>query len=391
MPEMPTAVLIDTVRTPSGRGRPGGALAHRHPVDLFATVIAALVERTGIDPATIDDVMGGCLSQAGRQATNVTRSAALAAGLPESVPAVTIDRQCGSSQQAVAFAVQAVMSGQADAVIAGGVEMMSSNPIGFAELGEDRVGERLAARYPDGFVGQGVSAELIAARRGFGRDELDAFAAESHRRAAAAESAGAFDGERIEVDGVRADETVRPATTVEALAALSPAFRSDEMARRFPEIGWVVTAGSSSPYTDGASAVLVMSETAALSAGLTPRARFHAAAVVGSDPIEMLTGILPATRRILERTGLGVDDMDVIEVNEAFAPVPLAWIHEFGADPLRVNPLGGAIALGHALGSSGTRLLGTLLTALERDGGRWGLQVMCEGAGMANAILIERI
>ncbi len=388
---MTSAVLIDAVRSPSGRGKPGGQLADVHPVDLFATMLEALVDRTGLDPATVDDVIGGCLSQVGRQAVNITRSAVLAAGFPETVPATTIDRQCGSSQQAATFAAQGVMAGSYDVVIAGGVELMSSNPINSATLGQDHTGPKLGARYPQGFVGQGISAELIAARWGLSRERLDDFAALSHERAAAAQRDGLFDDELIHIGSAAVDETVRPATTREGLAALSPAFRDEALGERFAEIDWRITAGNSSPLTDGASAVLIMSEHAAVRHGLRPRARFHSFAVTGYDPIEMLTGVIPATKRILERSRLSIDDIDIFEVNEAFACVPLAWLDDTGADPSRLNVLGGAIALGHALGSSGTRLLTTMLGALEQTGGRYGLQVMCEGAGMANATIIERL
>ena len=375
---MTTAVIVDAVRTPSGRGKPGGALADQHPVDLFASVLTALVSRSGLDPALIDDVIGGCVSQAGTQAVNVTRSAVLAAGFPASVPAVTIDRQCGSSQQAVHFAAQGIMAGQYDIVIAGGVEMMSRNPINFATMGLDPWGSA-AERYD--FVGQGVSAELVAARWNIEREELDEFAARSHRLAASSDFSN-------EIVGGDLDETIRAQSD---LSALKPAFYTPELAARFPEIDWRITAGNSSPLTDGASAALIMSAEKASQLGLRPRARFHSFAVIGSDPIEMLTGIIPATRRILERSGLSLDDIDVYEINEAFASVPLAWQREFDSDPSRLNPRGGAIALGHALGSSGTRLLATLLTDLELSGGRFGLQVMCEGAGMANATIIERL
>lgn len=384
---MPTAVIVDAVRTPSGRGKPGGRLSAHHPVDLLATMLEALVARTGIDPATVDDVIGGCLSQIGTQAVNVTRNAVLAAGFPESVPATTVDRQCGSSQQAAAFAAQGVIAGAYDVVIACGVELMSSHPINAATLGEDYLGPRVQARYPDGLVGQGVSAELIAAKWDLSRGELDAYAERSHRLAAEAD----FSREIVAVDGHTADETVRPGTTLESLAALKPAFHNEELGRRFPQIDWRITAGNSSPLTDGASAVLIMSEERALQLGLTPRARFHSFAVVGSDPLEMLMGVVPATRRVLQRAGLAVSSIDSFEVNEAFASVPLAWQKELGADPERVNPRGGAIALGHALGSSGTRLLATMLGTLEQTGGRFGLQVMCEGGGMANATVIERL
>jgi acetyl-CoA acyltransferase len=383
---MQTAVIVDALRTPSGRGKPGGALSHFHPVDLLATVLKELVARNDLDPALIDDVIGGCLSQVGEQSVNITRNAALAAGFPVSVPGTTIDRQCGSSQQAATFAAQGVIAGAYDIVIACGVELMSKNPIGYATLGMDPWGPMLNARYPEGLVGQGISAELIAGRWGFSREQLDEFSARSHRLAAAAD----FSSEILPIGDLTIDETIRASTTVESLAGLKPAFYDEAMAARFPEIGWSITPGNSSPLTDGASAVLIMSEEKAALLGLTPRARFTSFAVVGSDPIEMLTGVIPATERILSRSGVGIDDIDTFEVNEAFAPVVLAWQHDLHADPDRVNPRGGAIALGHALGSSGTRLLTTMLNTLEQTGGRVGLQVMCEGAGMSNATLIER-
>jgi acetyl-CoA acyltransferase len=384
---MSTAVIVDAIRTPSGRGKPGGALAGFHPVDLLATVLRTLVERNGLDPAEIDDVIGGCLSQVGQQSVNVTRNAVLAAGFPESVPGTTVDRQCGSSQQAATFAAQGVIAGAYDVVIACGVELMSKNPINAATLGEDPFGPMVAARYPDGLVGQGISAELIAARWSLSRGQLDEYSERSHRLAASSD----FFSEVLDVGTGKIDETVRPATTLESLAGLRPAFYSEELSQRFPEIEWRVTAGNSSPLTDGASAVLIMSEEKAAALGLTPRARFVHSAVIGSDPIEMLTGVIPVTRRILDRSGLTIGDFDTYEVNEAFACVPLAWQKETGADPELLNPRGGAIALGHALGSSGTRLLTTMLNTLEQTGGRYGLQTMCEGAGMANATIIERI
>jgi len=389
---MRTAVIVDAVRTPSGRGKPGGALSGIHPVDLAAHVLRATLERNGLDSRQIDDVLLGCVSQVGEQTMNIARQAVLAAGFDERVPATTIDRQCGSSQQAAQFAAQGVMAGQYDIVIAGGVESMSRVPLGVAaSVAGSPFSPGLHARYPDGLVNQGVSAELIAARWGFSRDELDAYAAESHERAAEAQVQGRFASQLLAVDGVEIDETVRPGTTVAGLSGLAPAFRTDAMAERFPEIDWLITPGNSSPLTDGASAVLIMSEQKALELGLTPRARFHAFAVVGDDPLMMLTGPIPATRRVLERGGLTIDDLDAYEVNEAFAPVPLAWAAELGADAAKLNPWGGAIALGHALGSSGTRLLGTLLAHLESTGGRYGLQTMCEGGGMANATIIERL
>ncbi|KXC07392.1 thiolase family protein [Microbacterium hominis] len=389
---MRTAVIVDVVRTPSGRGKPGGALSGIHPVDLAAEVLRATLARNGLASTQVDDVLLGCVSQVGEQTMNVARQAVLAAGFDERVPATTIDRQCGSSQQAAHFAAQGVISGQYDVVIAGGVESMSRVPLGVAaSVAGSPFSPGLHARYPDGLVNQGVSAELIAARWGFSREELDAFAAESHERAAEAQARGRFASQMLAVAGVTADETVRPGTTVAALAGLAPAFRTDAAAQRFPQIDWRITPGNSSPLTDGASAALIMSEEKALELGLTPRARFHAFAVVGDDPLLMLTGPIPATRRILERSGLTIDDLDAYEVNEAFASVPLAWAAELGADAAKLNPWGGAIALGHALGSSGTRLLGTLLAHLEATGGRYGLQTMCEGGGMANATIIERL
>jgi acetyl-CoA acyltransferase len=374
-----SAVLIDVIRTPSGRGKPGGSLSAVHPVDLLATTLRALVERNGVDSATVEDVIGGCVAQAGKQTYNITRNAVLGAGFPEHVPAVTIDRQCGSSQQAAVFAAQGIMSGGYDIAIACGVESMSSNPIGYSIMGEDIYGEQVAARYPDGLVGQGISAELITSKWGFSRAQLDDFSARSHELAAAAQSAGLFDSELIEVAGVTTDETVRPTTTAEGLAGLKPAFYTEGYAARFPQIGWHITPGNSSPLTDGASAALIMSEQKAATLGLKPRARFHSFAVTGSDPMFMLTGVIPATAKVLAKAGLTI------------APVPLAWLAETGADPAKLNPRGGAIALGHPLGASGTRLLATMLNYLESTGGRYGLQVMCEGGGMANATIIERL
>ncbi|MEI3868130.1 acetyl-CoA C-acyltransferase [Microbacterium sp. CCNWLW134] len=389
---MRSAVIVDAVRTVAGRGKPGGALSGVHPVDLAAGVLEGLLERNGLESAQVDDAILGCVSQIGDQAMNIARQAVLAAGFDESVPATTIDRQCGSSQQAVHFAAQGVIAGAYDIVIAGGVESMSRVPLGSSRQGGS-VSSGLRARYPEGLVNQGVSAELIAERWNLGREELDAFAAESHRRAAAAWGDDRFASQLIPVAGVESsmDETVRAQTTPEKLAGLAPAFRTDELAARFPELEWRITAGNSSPLTDAASAVLIMSEERALALGLAPRARFHAFAVVGDDPLMMLTGPIPATRRILERSGLSIDDLDVFEVNEAFASVPLAWLAEVGADPSKLNPWGGAIALGHAVGASGTRLLGTMLAYLEATGGRYGLQTMCEGGGMANATIIERL
>ncbi|MEA9999461.1 thiolase family protein [Cryobacterium sp. RTS3] len=391
------AVIIDVVRTPSGRGKPNGALSGVHPADLLAGVLAELVRRNDLDPALVDDVIGGCVTQAGEQGYNVTRTALLSAGFPESVPGTTIDRQCGSSQQAATFAAQGVIAGSYDIVIACGVESMSRVPLGSSLLsGQDPSGPLLHKRYPNGLVGQGVSAELITRRWGLTRAELDDYAVRSHWLAAEARDRGDVARGLVPVrlaDGtvVTDDETIRPGTTMDTLAALPPAFRTPDLAARFPDLEWHTTAGNSSPLTDGASAVLIMSAARAAELGCTPRARFDSFAIAGSDPLLMLTGVIPATRRILARSGLDLDDLDAYEVNEAFACVPLVWAREFDADPARLNPDGGAIALGHALGSSGTRLLGTLLGTLERTGGRFGLQTMCEGGGMANAMIIERL
>lgn len=397
---MVTAVIVDAVRTVSGKGKPGGQLCDVHPADLLGRTLRGLVERTGVDPALVDDVIGGCVGQVSEQALNITRKAVLGAGFPEAVPATTIDRQCGSSQQAAHFAAQGVLAGAYDVVIACGVESMSRVPMGTATLGKDASGPAVARRYPEGLVNQGVSAEIIAGTWKLDRDELDEYSAHSHARAAATIAEGGFDDEILPItvtgpDGVRRelvrDETVRPDTTVDSLARLRPSFRDEELERRFPEIDWKITPGNSSPLTDGASAVLIMSEDKAKALGLRPKARFHSFAVTGSDPLLMLTGVIPATRKLLDRAGLALADIDAYEVNEAFAPVPLVWRQELGADPQRLNPRGGAIALGHPLGASGTRLLTTLVHHLEATGGRYGLQTMCEGGGMANATLIERL
>ncbi|MBX3092169.1 MAG: thiolase family protein [Cryobacterium sp.] len=386
---MHEAVIVDVIRTPSGRGKPGGQLSGIHAVDLLAGLLETLVQRSDLDPDLIDDVIAGCVSQVGEQAYNIARNAALAAGFPEHVPGTTIDRQCGSSQQAAMFAAQGVMTGQYDIAIACGVESMSRIPLGTSNIGMDRFGTKLRARYPEGLVNQGVSAELIAKKWGFDRTALDEFSARSHRLAV--EARDAFATEIVPTEGHTIDETVRESTTVEGLAGLNPAFRTDELAARFPDIDWSITPGNSSPFTDGASAALIMSAERASQLGLAPRARFHAFSVTGSDPLYMLTGIIPATKKVLERAGMTIGDMDAYEVNEAFASVPLAWQKEFDTDPDKLNPRGGAIALGHPLGASGTRLLTTLVNQLEATGGRWGLQTMCEGGGMANATIIERL
>jgi acetyl-CoA acyltransferase len=393
---MNNAVIVDAVRTPGGKRN--GKLRNWHAADLSAETLKALVERNDLDPGLVEDVIMGCVMQVGEQSLNVGRNAVLAAGYPESVPATTIDRQCGSSQQACHFGAQGVMAGAYDVVIAGGVEVMTRTPMGSSvvrELGFP-FGPKVMGRYAErgGLVGQGEGAELIAEQWGISRDELDAFAVQSHQRAAQATAEGRFEREIIGVavkdddrndtdEMMLVDEGIRPDSSVESLANLKPAFR--------PENGRI-TAGNSSQITDGASAVLIMSEEKANQLGLTPRARFHAFAVAGSDPITMLTGPIPATRSVLEKAGLTLDDMDAIEINEAFASVVLAWQKEMGLENLdRVNVNGGAIALGHPLGASGSKLMGTLLNELERTNGRYGLLTMCEGGGMANATIIERL
>ncbi|HEX4578648.1 MAG TPA: thiolase family protein [Candidatus Dormibacteraeota bacterium] len=396
---MADAVIIDAVRSPVGRGKQGGALTALHPVSMLAQVLMELVRRTGIDPMLIDDVIGGCVGQAFEQSNNVTRNAVLAAGWPERIPATTIDRQCGSSQQAAHFAAQGVMAGAYDLVVACGVESMSAVPLQSRLMGRDPYGPMIRARYPNGLVGQGISAELIASRWGLSRRELDEFAVRSHGRAGEAADSGGFDAEitplTVPADGadlvVSADEGIRRGTSLERLATLEPAFRSDVYEERFPEITWSVTAGNSSQISDGAAAMLIASPAMAKRLGLRARARFRGFAVTGDDPILMLMGVVPATREVLRRTGLGVGDVDLFEVNEAFASVVLAWEKELEADPQRVNVHGGAIALGHPLGASGARLMTTLLHGLERRGGHYGLQTMCEGGGMANATILEML
>ncbi|GAA4663610.1 acetyl-CoA C-acyltransferase [Gordonia humi] len=393
---MTSAVIVDIIRTGSGKGKPGGALSEMHPAVMLSQVIRLLVERNGLDPQLVDDVIAGCVGQVGDQSLNIARTAVLHAGFPESVPGTTIDRQCGSSQQAAHFAAQAIISGAQDIVIAGGVESMSRVPMGAAALpGTDPQGP-LAERYPAGLAHQGIGAELIAARRNISREELDAFSARSHERAAVAFAEGAFADEMVSVtlpggSTHLVDETVRPTTTAAGLAGLTSAFYNEQFAKRFPEITWAITPGNSSPLTDGASAALIMSEEKAAELGLKPRARFHTFAVSGSDPLVMLDGVIPATKQALAKSGLSIGEIDAYEVNEAFAPVPLAWAREFGADEAKLNPRGGAIALGHPLGGSGTRLMATMVNYLEQTGGRYGLQTMCEGGGMANATIIERI
>ena len=388
------ALIVDALRTPTGRGRTGGALAEIHPVDLLAQALTALVERSGIDPGEVDDVLIGCVSQTGEQSATPGRMAWLAAGYPVHVPATTIDRKCGSSQQAVHFAAQGILSGAYDMVVAGGIESMSRVPMGSARAGADPFGPTVTARYSPGLVSQGVAAELVAAKFGASREAQDEYAARSHRLAAAASAA--FEREIVPVttpDGtmVERDETPRPDTTTDRLAGLKPVFETPELAARFPQVNWSVTAGNSSQISDAASLVLMVSDRKARELGLEPRARVHAMAAVGDDPLLMLTAPIPATEKILARSGMQLDQLDHFEVNEAFAPVPLAWQGHFNLDIERVNPRGGAIALGHPLGASGTRLLTTMLHALEDNRQRYGLQVMCEAGGMANATIIERL
>ena len=391
---MPTAVIVDALRTPGGKRN--GSLRNWHAVDLAATALEALASRNDLDPGVVDDVIMGCVMQVGEQSLNVARNAVLAAGWPESVPATTVDRQCGSSQQAIHFAAQGVMAGAYDVVVAGGVEAMTRTPMGSSVVRELGLpfGPRVTARYAaqGGLVNQGISAEMIADRWDLSREDLDRYSVESHRRAARATAEGRFETEIVPVpvldaDGeptgevLTADEGIRPDSSLEALANLKPAFKPDGK----------ITAGNSSQITDGASAVLVMSEERANALGLVPKARFCAFALAGVDPVTMLTGPIPATRAVLERAKRSLDDIDLVEINEAFAPVVLAWEKELRPDMARVNVNGGAIALGHPLGASGGKLMATLVHELERTGGRLGLLTMCEGGGLANATVIERL
>jgi acetyl-CoA acyltransferase len=387
---MTEAVIVDAVRTPGGKRN--GKLKDQHPAALAAKVLKALEERNGLDPAMVDDVIMGCVMQVGEQSLNIGRNAVLAAGWPEEVPSTTIDRQCGSSQQSMHFAAQGVMAGAYDVVVAAGVEVMTRTPMGASivqGMGFPFPQEQLD-RYADtGLPPQGIGADMIAVEYGLTRDDLDEFGALSQQRAAQARDEGRFENEiipiEVDIDGqtevVKSDEGIREGTTAETLAKLKPAFKEDGL----------ITAGNSSQISDGASAVLIMSKEKAEELGMKPRARFHAFAVTGTDPVTMLKGPIPATKKILEKTGLTIDDIDLFEVNEAFASVVLAWQKETGADMSKVNVNGGAIALGHPLGASGTKLMATLLNELERTGGRYGLQVMCEGGGMANATIIERL
>ena len=383
---MPDAVIVDAVRTPIGKRK--GSLADVHPVDLSAAVLQALARRTGLDPHLVDDVLWGCVNQVGDQAAQVGRYAVLAAGWPETVPGVTVNRACGSSQSSFDFAAGMVMAGQYEVVVAGGVESMTRVPLGAGrDLGRPYgplVRERYAAdltsgEFPGEDFNQGVGAERIATAWGLSRRQLDEYAARSHELAAAAIDSGALDGQLAPVAGLTADEGLRRGTTADTLAALRPVFCT----------GGVIHAGNSSQISDGASAVLIMSAERATELGVTPIARYHAGAVAGADPLKMLTGPIPATAKVLKRTGLSVSDIGAFEVNEAFAPVPMAWQAEFGADPDRLNPLGGAIAVGHPLGASGTVLMTRLLHHMRDRGIRYGLQTMCEGGGTANATIVE--
>ncbi|NNF11491.1 MAG: thiolase family protein [Acidimicrobiia bacterium] len=387
---MPHAVIVDAVRTPTGKR--GGKLKDVHPVDLAAHVLNALQERNGLDPAQVDDVIMGCVSQLGEQGINVGRNAVLAAGWPESVPSTTVDRQCGSSQQAAHFAAQGIMAGVYDIAIAAGVESMTRIPMGSnGSMGPGfPFGPAMMERYDNQIFNQGISAEMIAEEWSIPRQELDQLAYESHMRAQQATEEGRFEPEiapiKVEtedgdIEMMAVDEGIRPGTTLEKLAGLQPAFQE----------GGVVTAGNSSQISDGAAAVLIMSEERAAELSLTPKARFVQFALVGVDPVTMLTGPIPATAKVLERSELSMDDIDRFEVNEAFASVVAAWRREHDADMAKVNVNGGAMALGHPLGASGAKLLTTLVHELERSGGRYGLQTMCEGGGMANALIIERI
>ncbi len=387
---MHQAVIVDAVRTPSGKN--GGKLKDWHPASLGAHVLKALADRNPIDIASIDDVIFGCVMQVGPQTLNVARNAVLTAGWPEAVPGTTVDRQCGSSQQAIHFAAQGVMAGAYDVVVAGGVEAMSQVPLGASlikDMGFPFPPSMLERYEATGLPHQGIGAEMIADEWGLSRSDLDAFGALSQQRAARATEEGRFEREIVAVpietdsgkESMRVDEGIRPGTTAEKLANLKPVFKEDGK----------VTAGNSSQIADGASALLIMNEEKAKAMGLRPRARFHAFALAGTDPVTMLKGPIPATQKILAKTGLSIGEIDLFEVNEAFAPVVLAWQKETGADMNRVNVNGGAIALGHPLGASGSKLMSTLLCELERTEGRYGLQLMCEGGGLANATIIERI
>ncbi len=377
---MRDAVIVEAVRTPTGKR--GGGLSGVHPADLSAHVLDALVQRSGIDPVVVDDVIWGCVSQVGEQTFDIARTALLSAGWPESVPGTTVDRQCGSSQQAVHFAAAGLISGQYDVAVAGGVEVMSRVPMGSA-VTANPLGERYRARYGEDFPNQGVGAEMIADQWGFSRAQLDEFALASHDKAATAQDEGRFAGQIAPVttaDGVvSADEGIRRGGTLDKLAGLKPAFRPDGK----------ITAANSSQISDGSAALLMMTSEKARSLGLTPIARVHTAVLAGSPPMPMLTGPIPATQKALSRSGLRVDEIGAFECNEAFSSVPLAWLAEIGADEKALNPNGGAIALGHPLGGSGARIMTTLVHHLRDAGIRYGLQTMCEGGGQANATILE--
>ncbi len=389
------AFVVDVIRTPFGRGKESGVLAPVHPVDLLSTVLTALVGRNDIDPVLIEDTIVGCVQQVGEQAGNIARHAVLASGWPASVPGVTLDRKCGSFQQAVHFAAATVASGQMDVIAIGGVEMMSRIPMKLSRIDRDELGPRFRATRTDGLVGQGISSELINAKWELSRVALDEVSARSHQRAAQARDAGLLGRDIIAVDVngklISTDEGIRDGTTPEILAGLKPAFVRSDMETRFPQIRWRTTAGNSSQLSDGAAAALVMSERALKEHGLTPRARIVATGAIGDDPIMMLTGVIPASQRVLKRAGLSVEQMDTVEVNEAFASVVLAWLAEFPVDPEIVNPWGGAIAFGHPVGASGGRLLAQLIGRLEESKGQYGLWTMCESGGMANATILERM
>ncbi|GAB2996688.1 acetyl-CoA C-acyltransferase [Amycolatopsis acidiphila] len=374
---MRDAVIVAAVRTPVAKRN--GGLSGVHPVDLSAHVLRALAERTGLDPAEIEDVIWGCVSQAGEQTGDIGRTAVLAAGWPESVTGVTVDRQCGSSQQSVHFAAAGLIAGHYDVVVAGGVESMSRVPMGFSAQGANPLGDQVLARYDGVRPNQGIGAEMIAERWGLSRTQIDEFSLASHEKAAAAQDSGAFDGQLAPLGDVHADEGVRRGGTLDKLAALKPAFREDG----------VITAANSSQISDGAAALLMTTSEKAARLGLRPIARVHTAALAGDDPVIMLTAPIPATRKALSRSGLSISDIGVFEVNEAFAPVPMAWLAETGADAKSLNPHGGAIALGHPLGASGARLMTTLVHHMRAAGLRYGLQTMCEGGGQANATILE--
>jgi len=374
------AVIVEAVRTPTGKRN--GALAGVHPADLSAHVLRAVIERAGLDPVLVDDVVWGCVSQVGEQTFDIARTAVLSAGWPESVPGTTVDRQCGSSQQALHFAAAGVVAGHYDIAVAGGVESMSRVPMGSAMLANP-LGEDYRARYGDDFPHQGLGAEMIAESWGLSRQQLDEFALASHEKAAAAQDSGAFAAQIAPVPTAAGpasqDEGIRRGGTVEKLGGLTPAFTQDG----------VITAANASQISDGSAALLVMTSERAAELGLRPIARVHTAVVVGSAPMPMLTGPIPATQKALQRSGLRIDEIGAFEVNEAFASVPLAWLAELGADEKALNPLGGAIALGHPLGGSGARLATTLVHHMRDAGIRYGLQTMCEGGGQANATILE--